>query len=67
VLTRLAALRGLLLIAPSWAMLWLAGGYLWEYPAGDLFPLGLLAIVPAGRVGGLDRWLTPRLHYRWPS
>jgi thiosulfate dehydrogenase (quinone) large subunit len=67
VLTRLAAVGGLLLIAPIWIMLWPAGGYLWEYPAEDLFPLVLLTIVPAGRVGGLDRHIAPRLHNRWPT
>ena len=25
-----------------------------------------LAIVPAGRLGGFDRRLAPRFHYRWP-
>jgi uncharacterized membrane protein YphA (DoxX/SURF4 family) len=64
--TRLAAVGALLLIAPIWIMLWPAGGYLWEYPAEDLFPLALLAIVPAGRTGGLDRRLAPRFRYRWP-
>jgi thiosulfate dehydrogenase [quinone] large subunit len=67
VLTRLAAVGGLLLIGPIWLMLLHTGGYLWEYPAEDLFPLVLLAIVPAGRVGGLDRVLAPRLGHRWPS
>jgi thiosulfate dehydrogenase (quinone) large subunit len=66
VLTRLAALGGLLLIGPIWLMLLHTGGYLWEYPAEDLFPLVLLAIVPAGRVAGLDRRLAPRLGNRWP-
>lgn len=64
--TRLAAVGGLLLIGPIWVMLWTKGGYLWEYPAEDLFPLVLLAIVPAGRTGGLDRRLAPRLRHRWP-
>lgn len=58
VATRLAALGGLLLIAPIWLMLWHTNGYLWEYPLA-LFPLLLLAIVPAGRVLGLDRGLAP--------
>jgi uncharacterized membrane protein YphA (DoxX/SURF4 family) len=53
VATRLAAVGGLLLLVPIWVMRWHRGGYLWEYPAEDLFPLVLLAIVPAGRVGGL--------------
>lgn len=66
VATRLAAVGGLALIGPIWVMLWHTGGYLWEYPAEDLFPLVLLAIVPAGRVGGLDRRLAPRFHHRWP-
>jgi len=64
--TRLAAVGGLLLIAPIWVMLWHTGLYLWEYPAEDLIPLALLATVPAGRVGGLDSRLAPRLHQRWP-
>jgi thiosulfate dehydrogenase (quinone) large subunit len=64
--TRLAAVGALLLIAPIWIMLWPAGGYLWEYPAEDLFPLVLLAIVPAGRTAGLDRRLAPRFGYHWP-
>ena len=52
VATRLAAVGGLALIGPIWVMLWHAGGYLWEYPAEDLFPLLLLAVVPAGRGRG---------------
>lgn len=66
VATRLAALGGLALLFPIWIMLWHTGGYLWEYPAEDLFPLVLLAIVPAGRRGGLDRRLAPRFGHRWP-
>ena len=66
VATRLAAVGGLLLLTPIWVMLWTTGGYLWEYPAEDLFPLVLLAIVPAGRVAGLDRVLAPRVGHRWP-
>jgi uncharacterized membrane protein YphA (DoxX/SURF4 family) len=66
VATRLAAVGGLLLLTPIWLMLLHTGGYLWEYPAEDLFPLVLLAIVPAGRVAGLDRRLAPRFGYRWP-
>jgi uncharacterized membrane protein YphA (DoxX/SURF4 family) len=66
VATRLAAVGGLLLIGPIWVMLWHTGGYLWEYPAEDLFPLVLLAIVPAGRTGGFDRRLAPRFGHRWP-
>ncbi len=64
--TRLAAVGGLLLIAPIWIMLWPAGKYLWEYPAEDLFPLVLLTIVPAGRTAGFDRLLAPRFGHRWP-
>ncbi|MGH3570636.1 MAG: DoxX family membrane protein [Pseudonocardiaceae bacterium] len=65
VATRLAAVGGLLLIGPIWIMLWHTGGYLWEYPL-DLFPLVLLAVVPAGRVLGFDRTLATRLDGRWP-
>jgi hypothetical protein len=60
------AVGALLLITPIWIMLWPAGGYLWEYPAEDLVPLVLLAIVPAGRTGGLDRRLAPRFGNHWP-
>ncbi|MBN9098180.1 MAG: DoxX family membrane protein [Pseudonocardia sp.] len=66
VASRLAAVGGLLLIGPIWVMLWHTGGYLWEYPAEDLFPLLLLAIVPAGRTFGLDARLAPRFGGRWP-
>jgi len=66
VATRLAAVGGLLLIGPIWLMLLHTGGYLWVYPAEDLFPLVLLAIVPAGRHAGFDRTLAPRFGYRWP-
>jgi uncharacterized membrane protein YphA (DoxX/SURF4 family) len=66
VATRLAAVGGLLLLTPIWVMLWPTGGYLWEYPAEDLFPLVLLAVVPAGRVLGFDRALAARLGPRWP-
>jgi thiosulfate dehydrogenase (quinone) large subunit len=66
VASRLAAVGGLLLIGPIWLMLWHNGGYLWEYPAEDLFPLVLLAVVPAGRAGGLDGRLAPRFGHRWP-
>jgi uncharacterized membrane protein YphA (DoxX/SURF4 family) len=66
VATRLAAVGGLLLLAPIWVMRWHTGGYLWEYPAEDLVPLVLLAIVPAGRVLGFDRQLAARFHGRWP-
>jgi uncharacterized membrane protein YphA (DoxX/SURF4 family) len=64
--TRLAAVGGLLLIGPIWLMLLHTGGYLWEYPAEDLFPLVLLAIVPAGRLLGADRALAPRFGNHWP-
>lgn len=66
VATRLAAVGGLLLITPIWVMLWDTGLYLWQYPAEDIMPLALLAIVPAGRVAGLDARLAPRFHHRWP-
>jgi len=66
VATRLAAVGGLLLLAPIWLMLLHTGGYLWEYPAEDLFPLIMLAIVPAGRHRGFDAMLAPRFGYRWP-
>ena len=66
VAARLAALGGLLLLVPIWVMLWHARGYLWEYPAEDLFPLILLAIVPAGRVLGFDGRLASRFGGRWP-
>ncbi len=66
VATRLAAVGGLLLIGPIWLMLLHTGGYLWQYPAEDLLPLILLAIVPAGRAGGFDRRLAPRFGHRWP-
>lgn len=66
VATRLAAVGGLLLLAPIWLMLLHTGGYLWEYPAEDLFPLVMLAIVPAGRHRGFDATLAPRFGYRWP-
>lgn len=66
VATRLAAVGGLLLLAPIWLMLLQTGGYLWEYPAEDLFPLVMLAIVPAGRHRGVDARLAPRFGYRWP-
>ena len=66
VASRLAAVGGLLLITPIWIMLWPTGGYLWEYPAEDLLPLALLAVVPAGRLLGADRVLAPRFQHRWP-
>ena len=64
--TRLAVIGGLLLIGPIWVMLLHTNLYLWQYPAEDLFPLLLLAIVPAGRLGGLDGRLSRRFGYRWP-
>lgn len=64
--SRLAAIGGLLLIAPIWIMLWHTGLYLWEYPAEDLFPLVLLAIAPAGRHVGVDGRLVERFGQRWP-
>lgn len=66
VATRLAAIGGLLLLTPIWLMLLHTGRYLWEYPAEDLFPLLLLALVPAGRVFGVDRRLAARFNHRWP-
>lgn len=66
VASRLAAVGGLLLIGPIWLMLLHTGIYLWQYPAEDLFPLLLLAIVPAGRLLGADRTLAPRFGHRWP-
>lgn len=66
VASRLAAVGGLLLLTPIWVMLWDRGQYLWTYPAEDLFPLLLLAIVPAGRVLGFDKTLAKRFHGRWP-
>jgi uncharacterized membrane protein YphA (DoxX/SURF4 family) len=64
--TRLAAVGGLLLLTPIWVMLWHTNLYLWgEYPL-DLLPLLLLAIVPAGRVFGLDHRLAARFGVRWP-
>jgi uncharacterized membrane protein YphA (DoxX/SURF4 family) len=66
VATRLAAVGGLLLLTPIWVMLWDRGQYLWTYPAEDLFPLLLLAIVPAGRIFGVDKSLAKRFGGRWP-
>ena len=65
VTTRLAALAALVLIGPIWLMLLHTNLYLWEYPL-DLFPLVLLAIVPAGRTAGLDGTVAHRFHHRWP-
>ena len=63
--SRLAAVGGLLLQVPIWVMLWHTNSYLWEDPAEDLFPLLLLAVVPAGRFLGIDRQLEVRFQ-RWP-
>ncbi len=63
--SRLAAVGGLLLIGPIWLMLWDTSLYLWEYPL-ELFPLLLLAIVPAGRSLGLDGKLAALFRGRWP-
>lgn len=65
VATRLAALGGLALIGPIWLMMLDEGPYLWVYPV-ELFPLLIVAVVPAGRVLGLDRALAARFHGRWP-
>ncbi|HEV8561124.1 MAG TPA: hypothetical protein VGR06_32770 [Actinophytocola sp.] len=62
---RLGATVGLLLIGPIWIMLLPTNLYLWEY-LNELFPLLLLAIVPAGRVFGQDRKLAARFGGRWP-
>ncbi|WP_326837828.1 hypothetical protein VSH64_23605 [Amycolatopsis rhabdoformis] len=65
-LTRVAAIGGLLLLGPIWLMLLHTNQYLWTYPL-DLFPLLLLAIVPAGRVAGLDGKIIRRLGKSvWP-
>lgn len=66
VASRLAPIGGLALLTPIWVMLWDRGQYLWTYPAEDLFPLLLLAIVPSGRVLGVDRALVRRFGARWP-
>ncbi len=63
--SRLAALGGLLFVAPIWIMLWHTNLYLWEYPL-DLVPLLVFALVPAGRVAGFDRALAARLRTGWP-
>ncbi len=65
VASRLAALVALGLIGPIWVMLWEQGGYLWTYPV-ELVPLAILAIVPAGRIVGLDDGLAARFRGRWP-
>lgn len=65
-LTRIAALGGFLLIAPIGLMLLTTNQYLWTYPL-DLFPLVLLALVPTGRVLGVDKFLVQRFSWtRWP-
>jgi hypothetical protein len=65
-LTRIAALGGFLLIAPIGLMLLTTNQYLWTYPL-DLFPLVLLALVPTGRVLGVDKILVERFSWtRWP-
>jgi uncharacterized membrane protein YphA (DoxX/SURF4 family) len=65
VAARAAALGGLALIGPIWLMLLDQGLYLWVYPV-ELVPLVILAIVPAGRVWGLDGRLAERFGGRWP-
>jgi uncharacterized membrane protein YphA (DoxX/SURF4 family) len=65
VASRLGALLGLALVGPIWIMLLGSNLFLWEYP-NELFPLLLLAIVPAGRVFGQDRVLAARFGGRWP-
>jgi uncharacterized membrane protein YphA (DoxX/SURF4 family) len=64
--SRLAAVGGLLLLVPIWLMLLHTGLYLWEYPAEDLLPLLLLAIVPTGRLFGADKVLAPRFGHHGP-
>jgi len=64
ILTRVASVGGLLLLAPIWVMLWHTGDYLWDYPA-DLAPLVLLAVIPTGRILGLDALLHRRIPH-WP-
>ncbi len=63
--TRLAAVAGLVLIAPIWIMLLPSGTYPWEYPL-DLLPLLLLALTAAGRTAGLNRMLSRRVRDGWP-
>lgn len=65
VASRLASLGGVLLLLPIWVMLFGTNQYLWTYPL-DIFPLVLLAIVPAGRALGLDGRLVARFGDRWP-
>jgi uncharacterized membrane protein YphA (DoxX/SURF4 family) len=63
--SRLAAVGGVLLLAPIWLMLLGTNQYLWTYPL-DVLPLVLLAIVPTGRVAGFDRVLAARFTSHWP-
>jgi uncharacterized membrane protein YphA (DoxX/SURF4 family) len=63
--SRLAALGGLALIGPLWIMVLDNRRYFFEFPL-DVIPLLILAIVPSGRVWGLDRRLAARLGDRWP-
>lgn len=63
--SRLGALIGVALIGPIAVMLIHTNQYLWTYPL-DIFPLLVLAVVPAGRAFGVDRSLAQRFHYRWP-
>ncbi len=65
VASRAAALAGLALIGPIWLMLLDQGLYLWVYPV-ELAPLLILALVPSGRVLGLDARLAERFGGRWP-
>ncbi|WP_300018874.1 hypothetical protein [Pseudonocardia sp.] len=65
VASRAAALGGLALIGPIWLMLLDDGLYLWAYPV-ELAPLVILALVPAGRVWGLDGRPAGRFGGRWP-
>ena len=66
VLARLAAVGGLLLLAPIWVMLLTTNQYFWTYPL-DLAPLLLLAIIPAGRYWGFDERIAQALgRHHWP-
>jgi uncharacterized membrane protein YphA (DoxX/SURF4 family) len=66
ILSRLAAVGGLLLLTPIWLMLLTANEYFWTYPL-DVVPLVLLAVVPTGRYAGLDGKIADRLGvHRWP-
>lgn len=66
VLPRAAALGGLLLIGPVYLMLLHTNLYLWLYPAEDLFPLVLLAIVPTWGRFQLAHRIRGHLPQRWP-